>query len=99
MDEVTKDQLVDEVHIPVNREQRLDLFIKLGKWGLNSYLYAPKVIWNLLFMFDRIGQDDSKHRARWRELYTEEECDQLKELVEAAEKQVSFRAAQGGPDF
>ena len=43
MDEVTKDQLVDEVHIPVNREQRLDLFIKLGKWGLNSYLYAPKV--------------------------------------------------------
>ena len=43
MDEVTKDQLVDEVHIPMNREQRLDLFIKLGKWGLNSYLYAPKV--------------------------------------------------------
>ena len=27
----------------INREQRLDLFIKLGKWGLNSYLYAPKV--------------------------------------------------------
>jgi len=58
---------------PWTREQRLDLFIKLGKWGLNSYLYAPK--------------DDSKHRARWRELYTTEECDQLKELVDAAEKQ------------
>ena len=39
-------------------------------------------------MFDRIEQDDSKHRARWRELYTEEECDQLKELVDAADKQV-----------
>jgi len=58
---------------PWTREQRLDLFIKLGKWGLNSYLYAPK--------------DDSKHRARWRELYTPEECDQLKELVDAADKQ------------
>ena len=48
-------------------------------------------------MFDRIEQDDSKHRARWRELYTEEECDQLKELVDAADKQViaskpSFKA-------
>ena len=40
---MTKGQLVDEVHILVDREQRLDLFIKLGKWGLNSYLYAPKV--------------------------------------------------------
>ena len=39
-------------------------------------------------MFDRIEQDDSKHRARWRELYTEEECHQLKELVDAADKQV-----------
>merc|ERR1719430_1120869 len=58
---------------PWSRNQRLDLFIKLGKWGLNSYLYAPK--------------DDSKHRARWRELYTEEECHQLKELVDAADKQ------------
>ena len=39
-------------------------------------------------MFEGIVQDDSKHRARWRELYTTEECDQLKELVDAAEKQV-----------
>ena len=31
------------MHILVDREQRLDLFIKLGKWGMNSYLYAPKV--------------------------------------------------------
>ena len=30
----------------MDREQRLDLFIKLGKWGLNSYLYAPKVTSN-----------------------------------------------------
>ena len=38
-----------------------------------------------------IQQDDSKHRARWRELYTQEECEQLKELVDAAEKQVRER--------
>ena len=40
---------------------------------------------------DIIRQDDSKHRARWRELYTQEECEQLKELVDAAEKQVRER--------
>lgn len=30
------------------------------KWGLNTYLYAPK--------------DDYKHRMYWRDLYTEEEA-------------------------
>ena len=48
-------------------------------------------------MFDRIEQDDSKHRARWRELYTEEECHQLKELVDAADKQVILITAK--PSF
>lgn len=35
----------------LHREQR---------WGLNTYLYAPK--------------DDSKHRMYWRDLYTAEEA-------------------------
>lgn len=35
----------------LHREQR---------WGLNTYLYAPK--------------DDCKHRMYWRELYTAEEA-------------------------
>lgn len=30
------------------------------KWGLNTYLYAPK--------------DDYKHRMYWRDLYTAEEA-------------------------
>ena len=50
-------------------------------------------------MFDRIEQDDSKHRARWRELYTEEECDQLKELVDAADKQVILITAKPSFNF
>lgn len=33
------------------------------KWGLNTYLYAPK--------------DDYKHRMYWRDLYTEEEAGEL----------------------
>ena len=41
---------------PWTKSQRLDLFRKLNKYKMNSYLYAPK--------------DDCKHRAFWRELYT-----------------------------
>eukprot|EP00092_Neocalanus_flemingeri_P029017 GFUD01031502.1.p1 GENE.GFUD01031502.1~~GFUD01031502.1.p1 ORF type:complete len:664 (+),score=180.97 GFUD01031502.1:119-2110(+) len=54
---------------PWTKEQRLDLFKKLKKFGLNSYLYAPK--------------DDAKHRSLWRDLYTQEECAELKELIQA----------------
>lgn len=36
---------------------------RLKKWGMDSYLYAPK--------------DDYKHRAYWRELYTVEEAEHL----------------------
>jgi len=42
----------------------------MKKWGMNSYLYAPK--------------DDYKHRAYWRELYTVEEADHLSSLISAA---------------
>jgi hypothetical protein len=39
------------------------LISRLKKWGMDSYLYAPK--------------DDYKHRAYWRELYTVEEAEHL----------------------
>lgn len=44
---------------PWTGEQRMKLFARLNKLGMNMYLYAPK--------------DDIKHRSAWRELYTVEE--------------------------
>ncbi|CAG0883171.1 unnamed protein product [Cyprideis torosa] len=62
---------------PWTTEQRKDLFAKLQKWGINSYLYAPK--------------DDYKHRAFWRVLYTVEEAEHLSSLIKAAkEHDVTF---------
>ncbi|XP_075152480.1 O-GlcNAcase [Haematobia irritans] len=58
---------------PWTTEQRKDLFRKLKKWGMDSYVYAPK--------------DDYKHRAYWRELYTVEEADHLSGLISAAKEQ------------
>ncbi|XP_046383582.1 protein O-GlcNAcase isoform X2 [Ischnura elegans] len=55
---------------PWTTEQRKDLFQKLKKWGMDSYVYAPK--------------DDYKHRAYWRELYSVEEAEHLTGLVSAA---------------
>ncbi|KAJ9585196.1 hypothetical protein L9F63_002999, partial [Diploptera punctata] len=55
---------------PWTTEQRKDLFQKLKKWGMDSYLYAPK--------------DDYKHRAYWRELYTVEEAEHLTGLISSA---------------
>ena len=57
---------------PWTKNQRLDLFRKLKKYKLNSYLYAPK--------------DDAKHRSKWRELYTKDECHDIKELIESCKK-------------
>ncbi|CAG7731648.1 unnamed protein product [Allacma fusca] len=57
---------------PWTTEQRKDLFQKMKKWDMDSYLYAPK--------------DDYKHRAYWRELYTVEEADHLSGLVAAAKE-------------
>uniref|UniRef100_A0A8C4EH76 O-GlcNAcase n=1 Tax=Dicentrarchus labrax TaxID=13489 RepID=A0A8C4EH76_DICLA len=51
-------------------EQRKELFRRQQKWGLNTYLYAPK--------------DDYKHRMFWRELYSVEEAEQLMTLIGAA---------------
>ena len=49
----------------------------MGKYKLNTYIYAPK--------------DDPKHRASWRELYSTSELAKMKELVETAtENNVKF---------
>ncbi|KAG8435392.1 hypothetical protein GDO86_013371 [Hymenochirus boettgeri] len=57
---------------PWTMEQRKELFRRLQKWGLNTYLYAPK--------------DDYKHRMFWREMYSVEEADQLMILISAAQE-------------
>ena len=54
-----------------HHHQRLSLFDRLVQWGLNTYFYSPK--------------DDLKHRAAWRESYTEGEFQQLTELVQACQ--------------
>ena len=48
---------------------KLSFINRLKKWGMNSYVYAPK--------------DDSKHRANWRDLYTVEEAEHLTSLITA----------------
>ncbi|XP_071986578.1 protein O-GlcNAcase [Engystomops pustulosus] len=57
---------------PWTMEQRKELFRRLQKWGLNTYLYAPK--------------DDYKHRMFWREMYSVEEADQLMTLIAASQE-------------
>lgn len=49
----------------------------MKKWGMDSYVYAPK--------------DDYKHRAYWRELYTVEEAEHLTGLITSAkERGITF---------
>lgn len=57
---------------PWSTEQRLDLYGKMKTFGLNTYVYAPK--------------DDAKHRALWRQLYTDSEIDFLKKLISKCEE-------------
>ena len=52
---------------PWSSAQRRRLFDWMQRWGLNTYLYAPK--------------DDLKHRTRWRELYEETEASELRILI------------------
>ncbi|XP_072388676.1 protein O-GlcNAcase isoform X2 [Diabrotica undecimpunctata] len=72
---------------PWTTEQRKDLFQKMKKWGMNSYVYAPK--------------DDYKHRAYWRELYTVEEAEHLTGLIQAAKDQniIFYYALSPGLDI
>ncbi|XP_028827723.1 protein O-GlcNAcase isoform X1 [Denticeps clupeoides] len=57
---------------PWTMEQRKELFRREQKWGLNTYLYAPK--------------DDYKHRMYWRDLYSPAEAEQLVTLISTAKK-------------
>jgi protein O-GlcNAcase/histone acetyltransferase len=52
---------------PWSQAERFELFDWMGRWKLNTYLYAPK--------------DDLKHRAIWREAYTSTEAQQLSQLI------------------
>ncbi|XP_078588482.1 protein O-GlcNAcase-like isoform X1 [Branchiostoma floridae x Branchiostoma japonicum] len=62
---------------PWTTDQRRELFRRMNKMGLNTYLYAPK--------------DDYKHRAYWRDLYSVEEAEHLTSLIaEASESSVTF---------
>jgi len=55
---------------PWSLAERVELFDWMARWGLNTYLYAPK--------------DDLKHRAIWREVYTVAEAAQLTQLIDAS---------------
>lgn len=55
---------------PWTFEQRHDLFKRLKDMKLNSFMYAPK--------------DDTKHRAKWRTLYSDIEAKKMRSLIEEA---------------
>lgn len=62
---------------PWSCEQRKDLFKRLKELRMNAFMYAPK--------------DDTKHRAKWRQLYSEAEAYSLKTLIdEAKANEVNF---------
>ena len=65
---------------PWSSEQRTELLHRMGRWGMGVYLYAPK--------------DDAKHRALWREPYTDSEADRLRVLIEVCHAQ-GLRFAYG----
>lgn len=55
---------------PWTCDQRRELYSRMQRSGMNTYIYAPK--------------DDIKHRALWRQPYTKEEEIKLKALIDAA---------------
>jgi protein O-GlcNAcase/histone acetyltransferase len=54
---------------PWTHAQRLTLFERMARWGLNTYFYAPK--------------DDLNHRALWRQSYEGAEWAGMRELIRA----------------
>ncbi|MFD6179417.1 MULTISPECIES: beta-N-acetylglucosaminidase domain-containing protein [unclassified Isoptericola] len=58
--------------IPWSHQARLDQLAFYGKHKMNTYVYTPK--------------DDRKLRYEWRDLYEGTELDQLRELVETANR-------------
>ena len=57
---------------PWTHAQRLQLFDQMAAWGLNTYFYAPK--------------DDLKHRAIWRQNYSEQELASLAALIDSCKQ-------------
>jgi len=69
---------------PWSHENRLWMIERMGAWGMNLYVYAPK--------------SDPLHRERWREPYPEAELQQFRELVEQGDSagvEVGFALSPG----
>ncbi len=69
---------------PWAHEDRLWLLERMGRWGMNTYVYAPK--------------DDPFHLACWREPYPEAQLAELGALVLAGERagvRVGFAVSPG----
>jgi hyaluronoglucosaminidase len=69
---------------PLAPDDRLWLVERLGRWGMNVYLHAPK--------------DDPRHRERWREPYPQHEMSAFETLVARGERlgvQVGFAISPG----
>lgn len=60
-----------------SNEKRLSVMRLMAKYGMNTFYYAPK--------------DDIYHREKWRELYPENELNELKNLFDfATENELDF---------
>lgn len=57
---------------PWSNQNRLSIIEFLGKYKMNTYMYAPK--------------DDPKHREKWREPYTDKEKKALGELIDTCKR-------------
>jgi hyaluronoglucosaminidase len=69
---------------PWAHEDRLWLLDRMGRWGMNTYVYAPK--------------DDPFHLARWREPYPDEQLAEFRALVAGGERagvRVGFAVSPG----
>jgi hyaluronoglucosaminidase len=69
---------------PWSHRDRLWMLERLGHWGMNRYVYAPK--------------DDLLHREQWREPYPRQAMSEFAELVEggaAAGVEVGFAISPG----
>jgi len=69
---------------PYSHADRLWLIERLGAWGMNRYVYAPK--------------DDPLHRAQWRSPYEADALRQFAELVACGERagvDVGFAVSPG----
>jgi len=69
---------------PWSQRDRLWLIERIGGWGMNRYVYAPK--------------DDPLHLARWRDAYPDESLREFRELIETGVRagvEVGFAVSPG----